>query len=267
MKKNVLFLFLFFLTFNILFAQNAEEEKATGWQNYLHVETGFFFPSGVIKNDIALRQNVGSYYNHGYNQNNPSSSGSVTSFSHTFFMGVRYEYFSSLYRAGVSTGLRLAAYNTEISGYTSNADFFYLRYSMSGGDTKFAKVKTITEKNNIITVPVELRYFPVQTRFFGLFAKAGVEFSLVNINPNTEIVFFDNKMDAYHNDVLASFDLNTNNFYSTFYGSIGAKFGFKDKLNYMFEVFIPSYYLTSNNFVLSDYELYSGFKFSLQYPF
>ena len=74
-------------------------------------------------------------------------------------LGARYEYGLPVIKSDISTGLRFVGINSEITGYASaNSDFFYLRYSMEETDTKFARVKSLTECNYILSIPLAVSY-------------------------------------------------------------------------------------------------------------
>ncbi len=261
MKKLLMLLCLIVTAIPALYAQDGSTLLPDKWVSYLHLESGIMNPSGTIRESIAIRQNISSYYVY------QSSNGYISSSTSGFFMGLRWEYFSRKLKAGFSSGLRYTGYTSEISGFTSsNADFFYLRYSMMNADTKFARVKSITELNNFITIPLELRFIPIQYKEIGLFAKVGVEFSLANLKKGTTINFQDNAMDSNQDLILSGLGITTQKMYSTLYGSIGLKLGKEGKPNYMVEVFLPSMFLTKNNFTLTQVDYFDGVKFSVQFP-
>ena len=261
MRKIALILCLIILPCVRLHSQVLSEKQPGSWVRFLQVESGFMYPGGTIKENIAIRQNISSYYVY------QSSNGYVSSYTSGFMLGLRWEYFNVRLKAGISTGLRYTGYISEISGFTSsNADFFYLRYSMMNSDTKFARVKSISETNNFISIPLEIRFIPFQYKGLGLFVKAGIEFSRFNLKKGTDIIFQDTIMEINEDIILSGMGAAPNKLYSTLYGSIGLKIGKEDKPNYQFEVFLPSLFLTKNNFTLSDVEYFDGFKFSVQIP-
>ncbi len=245
-----------------VYSQAPEKAAEDTWINLLHLEGGAVFLNGSINEDLDIRQDINRFYH------TPVSHGHISSFTSGHTFGIRWEYFHQKYRAGISTGLRVKSYNTEITGSTSSGtDFFYIRYSEIDSDTKFARLKSITENRSLLTVPVEVRFFPLQVPFFGLYLKAGCDFSLTNLKHSTDVSFHNEDMKTEKNAVKKSFHRETDDLYATAYAALGFKFGKPDKINYMFEIFLPSLYLTNNNFVLTDAEYYSGLRFSLQYPF
>lgn len=262
MRTTIILIYLILLSCLKLSSQDRKDKPLHNWTRFLHLETGIIYPNGAIKESIAIRQNISSYYV------NQSSGGYISSATSGLIAGLRWEYFNPALKAGISTGLRYTGFNSEISGFTSsNADFFYLRYSMMNSDTKFARVKSITETCNFISIPLEIRYIPIFYKGLALFAKAGIEFSGINLKKGTDIVFQDKAMEVNQDIILAGLGEANNTFYSALYGSIGLKLGRDGKPNYMFEVFLPSLFLTKNNFILSEVDYFEGFKVSVQFPF
>ncbi len=261
MKNVLLTLGLIILPLAGLHCQEPSDKTAGNHTGFLHLESGFMYPHGKIRENIAVRQNISSYYV------DQSSDGHVSSETYGVFFSLRYEYFIEKLNAGISTGLRYTGFQSTISGNSSDkADFFYLRYSMINTDTKFARVKDITETKGFISIPVELRFIPIQYKNVGLFAKAGIEFSILNPVKKTDIDFQEASMEAYQDEVLSNITVQPDNFYAAFYSSVGIAIGKKDKPHYIFEVFLPSPLLSKNNFALTEVNSFTGFKFSVQIP-
>ena len=244
-----------------LYSQDLPVKTQHNWIQFLHLESGLMYPSGSVKEDIAIRQNISSYYVNQY------SNGYISTASSGVLLGLRWEYFNVKFKTGISTGLRYIGYTSELSGYSSNsADFFYLRYSMQDTDTKFARIKSITESNSFISIPIEIRTVPFQYMKFELLAKVGAEISIINLKKSSDIDFSNSSMEIHQNHIMNSIGIDANSLYSTLYASIGLKYGIENKPNFIFEVFLPSIFLTSNNFFLSEVDYYDGFKLSVQFP-
>jgi hypothetical protein len=244
-----------------LFGQDQTEKPNTGWRQSLHLDAGLLFPTGSIKESIAVRQNISYYYA------NHSSDGYVSAETSVFTTAVKWEFFNPRILMGFASGLRYTGFNTEISGYTArNADFYYLRYSMHESDTKFARVKSITESNNFISVPVEVTFIPLKYEELSLFVRAGVEFSLLNIKHATDIDFHNEEMEIQKDVILSVLADTPDKFYSTLYGSLGLMYTQEDKPNFVFEVILPVHFLSKNNFAFTEIDNMAGFKFSVQIP-
>lgn len=261
MKKSLLPLFLLLAAGLNLHSQDASIESTQKWLKYLHIETGFMYPAGSIKESIAIRQNLSSYFVNQY------SEGEINSATTGINFGLKYEYFYPRFKAGLATGIRYTGYTTDISGYSSgNAEFFYLRYSTLGSDTKFARVKSLSERHNLITIPIEVRLVPLQIKDIGFYVKAGAEFTILDVQKDTHIDFQDAAMNASEDDILNQINNLDNTYYSTLYGSVGMQVAIKNKTCLSFEVFLPSFVLTDNIFDLTDVSHLEGFKFSVLLP-
>ncbi len=209
-----------------------------------------------------MRQNISSYYVDQY------SSGYVSSYTEAFFVSARWEQFYNKLKTGISVGLRYTGYKGEITGYSSmNADFFYLRYSMQDSDTKFARVKSIDESNSFVSIPIEIRFVPYHYKDLGFFAKVGSDFSILSFNQSTKITFQESSMSEYHDEIVSNITKETSSFYSTFYTTVGMQYGKENRPRYVFEVLLPSFFLTTNNFTLTNLDTFSGIIFSIQIPF
>jgi hypothetical protein len=252
---------MFCLFYSGVLSQEISEKPPAKWNSFLHMESGLVFPGGSIKEGLNIRQNISGWNVH------QQSYGNVHTQSSGFILGVKWEFFNVRLRSGVSTGLRYAGYNTEISGYSSSiADFFYLRYSMFDSETKFTRVKSLNETNRHISVPVEFRTEPLQFEKFALFAKAGADFSWLNTGRSTSINFHDNDMNIHHDEILKDFVVPANKHYSTLYWSVGVRAGREGSVNYSLEAFLPSRFLTGNNFTLTEADNFQGVVFSIQVP-
>ena len=261
MKIFLLSLNLIIISCLNLHAQTMVDKTTGNWTSFLHLESGFIYPAGNIRENLPIRQNVSSYY---VDQN---SNGFISSENNGFLLSLRYEYFNNKLNAGVSSGLRVTGFRTEISGYSSSrADYFYLRYSTVDTETKFARIKRMTEANNFISIPVELRFIPLRYERFRIFAKAGTEFSIFNLMKETHIEFQEEAMKVHESEILENVGVFSKNFYSTLYASIGLALGKENKTNYIIEAFLPSAFLSKNNFAFMEADYFEGFKFSIQFP-
>jgi hypothetical protein len=264
MKKFILLkIFLTSISAGIIFPQNQDNQSPGERRNFIHIEAGYIYPEGTIKESVAIRQNISYFTPDQY------SGGSVSSTISGLALGMKYECYFPKLKSGLLTGLRFTGINTEISGYTSrSSDFFFLRYSMQDSDTKFARVKTLSEENYLLSIPLEIRFtaFRHKIQNLSVFAMAGLEYSIISLKRGADIRFQDDVMDAHKNEILQRISTPVNKNYSTFYSSVGIKIGQAGRPNYTMEVLLPSLFLTENNFYLVDAEHFGGFKLSIQFP-
>jgi hypothetical protein len=261
MKCTMISILLSTMPLLTLTAQYGDDPPSNDWQQFIYFEGGMIYPEGAIKESVSIRQNISYYYVNQY------SDGYVSSETSGYVFGIRYGYFFPRFKSGISTGIRFTGLEAEISGYTSDiSDFFYLRYSMQDSDTKFARVTSMSESNYFLTKPLEVHIIPFTYKNLSLYAKAGVEYSVVNLKSGTDIQFRDAEMEPYENEILGNISGDVNKRYSTLYGAVGIQLGREDRPNLMFEVYLPSLFLTRNNFALIDVDYYEGFRLAAKVP-
>lgn len=261
MKCTLITILLATMPLLTLTAQYSDDPPASDWQQFIFFEGGMIYPVGEIRESVSIRQNISYYYVNQY------SSGYVSSETSGMLFGARYGFYFPRFKTGISTGVRFTGLDTEISGYTSDiSDFFYLRYSMLDSDTKFARVTSMSESNYFLTIPLEVHIVPITYKNLSLFAKAGIEYSVVNLKSGTDIQFRDVEMEPFKEGVMGSISDAANRRYSTFYSAVGIRVGPDDRPNFNLEVFLPSFFLTNDNFSLIDVDYYEGFKLSVQFP-
>ena len=73
-------------------------------------------------------------------------------------------------------------------------------------------------------------------------------------------------MDAYREGVVAGFSNAVSTFTSTVYPAIGIQIGNQKFQGMNIEFLLPSFYLTRENFNLSEMKRYTGFRISYQFP-
>jgi hypothetical protein len=259
MKHSTLIMLMVLICYGAI-AQESTDQPSKKWINLIHFESGFTFPNGSISEGLAVRQNISSYYAE------QSSQGQISATTTGFNAGFRYELFHPGKRLGISAGLRFSTYTTAITGYSSqNADFFYLRYSSEGVDTKFARVKSITESNKHVGIPLEFKYIPFGFKDVHYYLKAGVE-PRYRFRNQIGIEFHDPAMDAYQEDVVAGFSTIISTFTTVVYPAIGIQIGDRNAQGVNIEVLLPSFYLTDENFSLIETRRFSGFRVSYQFP-
>lgn len=261
MKSTLITILLAALTCLSATAQFNVDPTPGNPQKFIYLEGGMIYPEGEIKEGVSIRQNISYYYVNQY------SDGYVSSETSGLVFGVRYGYYFPRFKSGISAGVRFTGLDTEISGYTSDiSDFFYLRYSMQDSDTKFARVKSMSESNYFLSVPLEAYIVPITYRNLSVYAKAGFEYSIVNLKSGSDIMFRDAEMDPYREEILGSISGAVNSRFSTLYGAVGMKLGREDMPNLLFEVFLPSLILTKDNFALIDVDYFEGFRLAMQIP-
>jgi hypothetical protein len=93
-----------------------------------------------------------------------------------------------------------------------------------------------------------------------------MEYSVVNVKSRSNIQFRDEEMDPFEEEILGNITGAVNQRYSTLYWAAGIQLGRTDRPNLLFEVFLPSLFLTKDNFALIDVDYYEGFRLAVQLP-
>lgn len=261
MKKLLLFSLLLCMATG-LFAQGSSESTASRWKHRLQLKAGFSFPSGSISENLAIRQNISSYYVY------QSSQGTVYCDLSSFNTALKWGMYNPALKLGFTTGVRYSSFNTLISGYTSNnANFFYIRYSTSGTDTKFARVKSISESSKLIGIPLEISYIPFSSRYVQYFLKAGLEPASYRISHLTDIEFENPDMKAVEEEVAATFSAPVSAFCTTIYTSLGFTITGETTPGFTFEWVLPSVFISQKNFNLADVNrAFTGIRASVHFP-
>ena len=109
------------------------------------------------------------------------------------------------------------------SYFSSTSDFYYVLFDNNGTTTEYAKVKEINQKSNFIGIPLEVRVYPFDDHPVNFFAEIGASFNL-SFGSKTDIVFFDNSMNTYRNEVGKVIE-SPWRYYATYNLGVGFKIG------------------------------------------
>lgn len=253
---------MFFLVGNMYAGNEEEADASSPWQSYLLVELNSYSPNGSINSNIAVRQKVNAY-DSGYDSN-----GSVWSDAYGYAGGLQWMLYNSNLKLGVSTGFRYTQYLTEIYGSVSaSSDYFYLRYSESGQETKFARVESISESKEYFSIPLEVSYKVFEYKRIGLWTRLGGEIGVMSLSHKIDMAFTESAMDHFKTTVLPSVGLPDEKALSTAYWTIGGTYRLKNGIHFRMEGIVLSKYLnTDTPFVLIKSDFFSGLMLSMQIP-
>lgn len=250
--KNQILVLILFLSIGSIKAQEKGRFSLT-------FEYGAKNASSILSDNWAVRQDVGSYTDYGVNSR-VDVGNSINSF------GIKPEYSFLDNKLWVSSGIRFTTVYAEMMKYDyAEGGYFFLRYNSEGTTTEYARVNKISESTNYIGVPLELTFSPFWYRKFDFYAKIGAELGF-KLSSKTNIEFRDASMAGYEQAVIDKVGVSVNSYYSTVYGSIGAKYHLSDKLNCGFEILLPIAMLTQNNSSLVELSQVAGVQFSLSVP-
>ena len=256
-----LFLLSAFVLIMSTFASYAVEPEAKKLS--FTVETGMF---GSVANTIdsrwQIRKSAWSYYDYSYS----NSSGTYNDLQ-IYYVTVKPEYLLFDDKLCVSAGLRFSnLFSTIATGVPTDNNAFYLLYNQTNETTEYARVKEINQNNYYLSVPFELTFIPWRWNTMSLYAKVGAELGVM-LDSQSDILFLNSIMDPYKQLIMNNVGVKSNAFYSTFYTSVGVKFGKPNKLKYNFELNLPSRLLSDNNSSLLKIGALTGFSFSVSVPF
>ena len=249
MKYKIL-LFILIFDFAFIAAQQPEHNN----RFFMNVDFGACFFGGDLKDKWSIRQDVESY---GY----PHENNSVNQSTSSFYFSVKPEYRFFNDKASFTAGVRY----TRLGSDLEKDKYFHLRYKKEGTNTEFARVRSIKERYDYIGIPFEIQYIPIQLHRVGFYVKIGTDVNF-RIKSDIDMTFVNESMEQHQQEIFDRIGVGTNSFYSTLYGSIGMKCGKVDGINFHFDVFLPSFILTSNNSALVSLNNFAGIQCSLAIP-
>jgi hypothetical protein len=254
MKRILFILFTAYLLPN----QAVFAEKPRNFR--LNVEYGYNEVSTSLNERWNIRQDVGTSY---YDNNNRRV------FSHLVMNQIavkpEWDFFGG--KLAFETGLKYSFLNSALDmALQSNGlpAYFFLHYNSTGINTEYTKVHSITENTQYLSIPLELKLIPLKWRNFDVYVKTGVDFGL-KINSTTTINFVNNNMDEFHQTILDNVGADVNKYMVGWNNSVGVAYGRNNSLRYRIEALLPSFLLTKNNSSLVNGDVFTGFRFSLQF--
>jgi hypothetical protein len=196
------------------------------------------------------------------------STTSLTSLTDKSFLGVKFEIFSLNDRFGLFGGLRYSRMNSSIgknSYWGSSTNYFYWLYREEGVNTEYLKVKEIDQKSDYIGIPIEIRFFPAKRpHLVRVFFKLGAEINYL-VQTEQDVVFFDEAMNPYKNDLVAKLG-HPKTFYSSVYGGGGIRIGRDFKPSVSIEACMPYLFLTSKSAGMVNPIFGGGLQLNIQIP-
>ena len=207
----------------------------------LGIETGVDFSFGEINKPEMIRENQ-YYYQDGDYDFHCGFVFTNSNFGFLYF-GVKPEYLLNKHFT-VTAGLR---FFTNKAMLHSDRDYFLWKVREDKINTDYIKIKSISQRNYYLGVPLEIRYFPNEKDYFARFyLVAGTTFGFLLASDN-EIVFSNPAMEKYTPQVMEHIG-KPNSFYGTFYTGAGIKLGKLDHICGRIEMHIPTFtYVNMNN--------------------
>lgn len=252
-KTNMVICFLVVLS---VLGVSAQDQKKNFALSFNYGSKGL---APELNDSWPIRQDVGYYYNNGFNS-------SVDVMSALNYIGISPEFFFLNNKLSVSTGLRFTNLTADVvkTDYDLGG-YFYLMVKSEGLNTDYARVKAIRENTNYLGVPLEIKYIPFEFVNILFYVKLSAELGY-RINTSTDIEFKLSEMESYQSTVLSDLNIEANPLYSSIYSSIGTTIKLSKNLFCSLDVFLPSFYMSENNSGLVNMTNISGVQFSVTIP-
>ena len=255
MRFHKLFLLLLLFKIASTFAQNAG-----AWS--FNIDLNSNLTNGNLRDNWPIRQDVGaSYYDYYF-----YSSNRVTADMNFSQISIRPEYQLIRDKLSVSTGIRFTHLQSEVSKYDSeNGGYFFLRYESDPTSTEYARINSIKEETAYLGVPLEFQITPFRFYKLAPYLRIGSEVGF-RLSSSNAIKFHTESMEIYADDIMQQYGFVPQSIFATLNSSVGLSLGAAGKINYNFQILLPSFFLTDKNSSLLEVNEFSGFRFSLKIP-
>jgi hypothetical protein len=192
-------------------------------------------------------------------------SNSIYAIAHGFSLGVKPEFVFNNGRFSVASGLRYLSKVCTLNNH-SRFGFFYLRYGESDTDTRFARVRNISENYDFIGVPLEFKWMLIRFSDFPLsfHLQAGAE-AYFKLNSDVQIDFVNDFMRSEERKILDYIGVETNDFLARAHLGFGGRYSFNNRMALTMDILFP-FFLTENHFALMNPAGGVAVQFSLQIP-
>lgn len=217
--------------------------------------------STSLKENDAIRATSSTTF---FDQNGSYELKTSTNRSH---YGIKAELLSSNGYIGIATGIRYTQINSKIDRdewFDLGKSKFYILYNQDNTNTEYAQVEYVKQRAEYLGIPLDFRLFTSRPRFFRLFLKLGLDFSL-KIADKTSINFLNTSMNPYEQQVANALG-KPSSVLTTFNPGIGFKLGNNDGVNVSFEVNVPSYIISTNASTFAKNNLGIGVQLYIYYP-
>jgi len=270
--KNILksLCLLAILPVSALFAQN---ERTSVHRN---LKLAFEFGVNVMSCELAKPEQIreNHYLRYYYRDSYYSDYGSFGDYGNlqTLNFGVKPEIFVFYNRIGIASGLRFTYVETKLS--SDRSDYLW-KLREDGLNTYYVQIKDIRQKNYLLGIPLEVRFFPNKRELpFQQYVKLGASFNY-RIHHDTKVNFARFTMEKYNDEVHNQLPDINNTFSAFVFGAVGFKIGrykegkMKPWGNIEFQ--FPYVMVTKNTFAFAGrYDIDEfpgvGFQMSLQIP-
>jgi hypothetical protein len=252
-------------------AQEEQEEKRDEQKQItitiprlrLGIEAGVNLLFGEVKKPEQIRESQ-SYYSDGDYDFHCGFVPQNHNFSF-FYFGLKPEYMLSK-RFTASVGVRFSFYTVTLH---SDKDYFLWKISETETNTNYIKIKTISQRNYYLGVPLEIKYFPREKDYAVrqyFIVGTSLNFLVTSIN---KVVFPNPAMEKYSSEIMSQIG-DPRFFQGIFYAGAGLKLGkMNNPFGYIEAHFPVVMYGNNKSKSLATTQTAPGFEFqaTLQIPF
>jgi hypothetical protein len=180
-----------------------------------------------------------------------------------FHLGVKSEFFFFKNRVGVAAGIRVSKFSGSFE--SDNSNFFIWLLRQEGMHTDYVRIRSITQNNYYIGIPLEIRFFPNGRELpFQHYFKLGAAFNY-RVHTEYKTKFYDKQMQAHAGTIEAQ--LGEPNFFNSYiYPSFGFKIGRSSSPWINVEVHLPGALVTPQSISFFEDGAGIGLQISAQLP-
>ena len=216
---HIIFIYIFCFITPIKAQKNEVNKK------HHNINLGFEFGADAFFGDPIkpemVRENRSSY---NYFQDYNYYCGLIPDYQemNVTYIGVKPELFICKNRIGLSSGLRLSRYSTNLD---SDRDYFLWLLHQDDVNTEYVKINDITQNSYYLGIPLEFRFFPNKRELpFQIYFKAGSVFNY-RIHTNNKVNFQNKQMNINTETVGNQVNNSIDDFNAYMFFKMGFKIG------------------------------------------
>jgi hypothetical protein len=184
-----------------------------------------------------------------------------------YFGGISFEKFIRHDRLSLSGGLRFSRMTGRIGKdrwMVFEAPFFFYLLKEEGTRTDYVSLREMFQDTDLVSVPLELRYFPFRGRSVRPYAKLGLEVN-TKVKSVGYVVFYEKDMDHVGRDITEEFARH-GDITAMLHVAGGVRFGKPDNPVFGLELVAPSFFLSGTSGGIVSPTAGFGFQFYAAMP-
>ena len=212
----------------------------------IEVGSGYYFSN--FNNQDYIRRDLSEYTTDCYFDNHDLLSTNMYKVSYA----IKPEIYLVGQKLSLITGLRYTRYSVD----TDNDDFwdvgesFYVRVPGKGLNTDYYRVRNIDQDAHYLGIPLEVKFSPSGPRAFRMHLKLGAEVGYL-IYSYTDVRFKNSSMRRYIDSVRDVIG-EPRKVNAAAYAAVGFRAGREHRPGFLFELTLPTFYLTKDQNLLAE---------------